>query len=67
MLYGHSVAKELVSATVESKDGQNDDDEEAWSATVHFTNPNYQAKRTTFLLFVNRTWPQTRVESSKIS
>ena len=26
----------------------------AWKAEVHFTNANYHAKKTTFLLFINR-------------
>ena len=30
------------------------DDPESWRAEAHFTNANYQAKKTVFLLFVNR-------------
>jgi DNA mismatch repair protein MLH1 len=30
------------------------DDPESWTAEAHFTNANYQAKKTVFLLFINR-------------
>lgn len=35
-------------------DGQDLLDEDDWSATVHFTSANYQAKKMVFLLFINR-------------
>ncbi len=31
-----------------------DDNSTKWSAEAYFTNPNYQAKKTVFLLFINR-------------
>jgi DNA mismatch repair protein MLH1 len=56
------VAKELLNIMLESEDKvrrRNDrgdaDDAEFWSAEVHFTNANYQAKKMVFLLFINRT------------
>ncbi|KAK0496296.1 histidine kinase-like ATPase [Armillaria luteobubalina] len=51
MLYGHSIAKELLHSEVSSANG--DASSESWSADAHFTNANYQAKRTSFLLFIN--------------
>lgn len=64
LLYGHSIAKdllhlELASARIEHGDSSMDedgstDDPEAWTAEAHFTNANYQAKKTVFLLFINR-------------
>jgi DNA mismatch repair protein MLH1 len=65
LLYGHSIAKDLIHVTVQSekksKNGQNaeeeiheDDDPEAWTAEAHCTNANYHAKKTVFLLFINR-------------
>lgn len=30
------------------------DEEPSWIAEAHFTGPNYQAKKTVFLLFINR-------------
>ncbi|KAK0446015.1 histidine kinase-like ATPase [Desarmillaria tabescens] len=60
MLYGHSIAKELLHSEVLSTDGSAD--AESWSAEAHFTNANYQAKRTTFLLFINH----RLVESSRM-
>ncbi|KAK0204070.1 histidine kinase-like ATPase [Desarmillaria ectypa] len=60
MLYGHSIAKELLHSEVSS--GVGSVDSEAWSAEAHFTNANYQAKRTTFLLFINH----RLVESSRM-
>lgn len=52
MLYGHSIAKELLSADVSSL-GEHDKPE-SWKAEAHFTNANYQSKKTIFLLFINR-------------
>jgi DNA mismatch repair protein MLH1 len=40
-------------ATVDNND--EDDEEQSWSAEVYCTNANYQAKKTQFLLFINRT------------
>ncbi|PBK94630.1 DNA binding protein [Armillaria gallica] len=60
MLYGHSIAKELLHSEVSSADG--DAGSESWSAEARFTNANYQAKRTTFLLFINH----RLVESSRM-
>lgn len=62
MLYGHTIANELIHTEVNSSGSEVDDsmdmdeDEEAitWKAEVYFTNANYQAKRTNFLLFINR-------------
>ena len=41
----------------EEDDGDDEvisEDPEAWSVEVHFTNANYQAKKMTLLLFINR-------------
>jgi len=63
LLYGTSVAKELIEVKVSSQkapaaDGGIDQSKERgseeWDAEVLFTNPNYQAKKMTFLLFINR-------------
>ena len=69
LLYGQTLAKELLntsvssgkgkgkaSATSPSQDSDDDDDEEseAWKAEAHFTNANYQAKKMVLLLFINR-------------
>jgi DNA mismatch repair protein MLH1 len=66
LLYGNSIAKDLIHVAVQSekksKNGQNaeeeihddDDDPEAWTAEAHCTNANYHAKKTIFLLFINR-------------
>jgi DNA mismatch repair protein MLH1 len=58
-LYGHSIAKELLHVTVssvsdDSTDMDDSEDPEAWSAEAHFTNVNYQGKKTALLLFINR-------------
>ncbi|TFK22374.1 DNA binding protein [Coprinopsis marcescibilis] len=64
LLYGHSIAKELLHNTVSSSSSPGDDmdvDSEegsdtlsgSWSADIYFTNPNYQAKKFNFLLFIN--------------
>lgn len=72
-MYGHSIAKNLLSCDVSSKNsedrdgkgkqkavddavdfGDDIDEPESWKAQVHFTNPNYQAKKFVFLLFINR-------------
>jgi DNA mismatch repair protein MLH1 len=68
LLYGHSIAKELLHETVSSSprpmrnprkddaDKDQDDDGESWVAEAYFTNANYQAKKIVFLLFINRVW-----------
>jgi DNA mismatch repair protein MLH1 len=64
LLYGHSVAKNLLQVTLSSvetskqkkpdgESGGNTDDDESWAAEAHFTNVNYQAKKMVFLLFIN--------------
>ncbi|RDX54602.1 DNA binding protein [Lentinus brumalis] len=78
LLYGQTLAKELLHVTASSTDkkgaktdeqldGEDEDedmseDTEAWSAEAHFTNANYQAKKMTLLLFINH----RLVESSRI-
>lgn len=65
-MYGHSIAKELIQQKVSSSSDDDDDDEmdiddeeqkhpNSWTADILFTNANYQAKKTVFLLFINRT------------
>lgn len=66
MLYGHSIAKELIHLKVSGSDQRakrkdhtdeevsDNDDEADWVANVHFTTANYQAKKIVFLLFINR-------------
>ncbi|KAJ6631150.1 DNA binding protein [Mycena sp. CBHHK59/15] len=58
LLYGHSIAKDLLHCTVGSTDTDtdmdaDDADAESWTADAHFTNANYQSKKTIFLLFIN--------------
>ncbi|PAV19137.1 DNA mismatch repair [Pyrrhoderma noxium] len=61
LLYGQSIARELINISVSSStptdSGINDDDvlegEGVWKAEAEFTNANYQAKKTVFLLFIN--------------
>nr|ATV82123.2 DNA mismatch protein [Strobilurus tenacellus] len=60
MLYGHSIAKELLST--ETSSSTEPDTAEFWRAEVHFTNANYQSKKTIFLLFINH----RLVESSRM-
>jgi DNA mismatch repair protein MLH1 len=63
LLYGHAIGKELLHIEVSSSstDGTsrpigsgNVDNSEKWSAEAYCTSPNYQAKKTVFLLFINR-------------
>jgi DNA mismatch repair protein MLH1 len=65
LLYGHSIAKELLEAKVLPKNRkkksvpENDNElqennSEPWAAEAFFTNPSYQAKKMTFILFINR-------------
>ncbi|KAJ3885102.1 histidine kinase-like ATPase [Lentinula edodes] len=58
MLYGPSIEKDLLQIAVnEDMKG-----EVSWSSEVYFTNVNYQAKKTIFLLFIN----SRLVESTRI-
>jgi DNA mismatch repair protein MLH1 len=67
-LYGHSIAKELLHVTTSnSNDSAEADDPEAWSAEAHFTNANYQGKKTAFLLFINRPFLAVPMHSSRKS
>lgn len=70
LVYGQTLAKELLTVSVSSSDkgkrkarasspmqvsdDEDDEDVEAWDAEAHFTNANYQAKKMVFLLFINR-------------
>lgn len=66
LLYGHSIAKELLNVSISSRDEDDravdesmadDDDAESWTADAYITNANYQAKKMVFLLFINRAYP----------
>jgi DNA mismatch repair protein MLH1 len=69
LLYGHSIANQLIEANTSSDKQQNTGAENTshedamdvdipasteWSAELHFSNTNYQGKKMTFLLFINR-------------
>lgn len=69
LLYGQTLAKELLHVSVSpssrgkgkalaeqnhASDDEDVDVDDSWSAEAHFTNANYQAKKMTFLLFINR-------------
>ncbi|KAJ7096712.1 hypothetical protein B0H15DRAFT_946177 [Mycena belliarum] len=69
LLYGHSIAKDLLHSTFSSKkqdeameEESEVDDRESWKAEAHFTNANYQSKKMIFLLFINH----RLVESSRM-
>ncbi|KAJ6590595.1 histidine kinase-like ATPase [Mycena vulgaris] len=71
LLYGHSIAKDLLHSTFTSKNKPQDEDmeeesevedRESWTAEAHFTNANYQSKKMIFLLFINH----RLVESSRM-
>ncbi|KAI0659236.1 DNA mismatch repair protein MutL [Cubamyces menziesii] len=77
LLYGQTLAKELLhtsvsssgkgkgrasSASGETSNEDVADAENSWNAEAYFTNANYQAKKTTLLLFINH----RLVESSRI-
>ncbi|KAL5476803.1 MLH1 [Sanghuangporus weigelae] len=72
LLYGQTIARELLdakfssgarSADEDSMDVDNDDAEEgSWHGEALFTSANYQAKKTVFLLFINH----RLVESTRI-
>ncbi|KAH8116130.1 DNA mismatch repair protein MutL [Phellopilus nigrolimitatus] len=60
LLYGASVARELLSASFSSLDGtsadapaSSDADAGAWAGEAHFTGANYRGKKPVFLLFIN--------------
>ncbi|KIL63542.1 hypothetical protein M378DRAFT_164437 [Amanita muscaria Koide BX008] len=62
LLYGHSVTKELLEEKLSSEGLQKEHNSdsgpetlhsEEWTAETFFTNPNHQAKKMTFLLFIN--------------
>jgi DNA mismatch repair protein MLH1 len=69
-LYTGSIAKELIAVTVRGLDQADAPDDQAsgkrkskksrqdpdadWTADVHFTSANYQAKKLVFILFINR-------------
>jgi hypothetical protein len=49
-------------------DSEEDHDEsESWSAESYFTNTNYQAKKTVFLLFINRRSSSSRTITSMVT
>ncbi|KAI0635254.1 DNA mismatch repair protein MutL [Trametes polyzona] len=76
LIYGQTLAKELLHVSIPSSNKGKEQDLEAsadisededsgdgaWNAEVHFTNTNYQAKKMTLLLFINH----RLVESSRI-
>ncbi|KAH9941321.1 DNA binding protein [Epithele typhae] len=75
LVYGQTLAKELLHVVVSSSKqssatsedamdafDEESDDDEAWNAEIRFTNASYQAKKTALLLFINH----RLVESSRI-
>ena len=69
-MYGETITKDLAHVNISSGCthevdshtlGEDADvDDGSWSAEVYFTNPNYQAKKTVFLLFINRASSQSQ-------
>ncbi|KAL4073647.1 histidine kinase-like ATPase [Scleroderma yunnanense] len=63
LLYGHSIAKELLHVEITSENHRLDiDDPERWSAEAYCTSANFQGKKTVLILFINH----RLVESSAI-
>ena|SRR5258708_40201253 len=60
LLYGGAVSKELLHVTASPSSagitgkGKGKQADEAWSAEAYASSVNYQSKRFTFLLFINR-------------
>lgn len=64
-LYGQTIAKDLLHtkiSTSEDTSSSSEDGPTSWSAEAYFTNANYHAKKTVFLLFINRKLRKLRVE-----
>ncbi|KAE9391066.1 DNA mismatch repair protein MutL [Gymnopus androsaceus JB14] len=59
IIYGRTIEKDLLETRVKEDSKKT---EESWSADIHFTNANYQAKKMMFLLFIN----SRLVESQRI-
>ncbi|KAI0938628.1 hypothetical protein AcW1_001690 [Taiwanofungus camphoratus] len=70
LLYGQTIAKDLLHTTVSSSTNSNiasdrskeEAESKSWSAESHFTSAHYQAKKMVLLLFINH----RLVESSRI-
>ncbi|KIY63167.1 DNA mismatch repair protein MutL [Cylindrobasidium torrendii FP15055 ss-10] len=60
MLYGHTLAREMLSSSVTCDASV--PQSESWKAEIHFSSANYQGKKTIFLLFINH----RLVESSRL-
>ena len=60
LLYGGAVSKELIHVTVSPSNagttgkGKGKHADEAWTAEAYASSVNFQSKRFTFLLFINR-------------
>lgn len=50
LLYGASLSRELIHVVVDKKQQK----DSPWTAEVYASNTNYQSKRFTLLLFINR-------------
>ncbi|KAG8832709.1 DNA mismatch repair protein [Serendipita sp. 399] len=61
LLYGNSLSKELIHVSLD-KQKPVEKGSSPWEAEAYLSNPNYQSKRFTFLLFINH----RLVESSRI-